>query len=113
MARGNDHAPEQHRQKSGDHRVSSGFSHEQGGLRADDDTAAPIDPSTVIKFGSTKFSDYSKVQTLGRGTYGEVTRCIHIASNIEVAMKTFFFDVSAGKDLVKAFFTKVNESLIF
>jgi len=30
---------------------------------------------------------------LGKGTYGEVTRCIHIISGIEVAMKTFFFEV--------------------
>jgi serine/threonine protein kinase len=51
------------------------------------------DPSKVIKFGQTKFSDYTKVCILGKGTYGEVTRCIHIASGIEVAMKTFFFEV--------------------
>lgn len=51
------------------------------------------DPASVIKFGQTKFSDYSKVCVLGKGTYGEVTRCIHITSGIEVAMKTFFFEV--------------------
>ena len=59
---------EQHRQKSGDHRLSNGIggistSHEQGGLRADDEAMSltPIDPAQVIKFGSTKFSDYTKV----------------------------------------------------
>ena len=51
------------------------------------------DPTKVIKFGQTKFSDYTKVCVLGKGTYGEVTRCIHITSGIEVAMKTFFFEV--------------------
>jgi len=68
MARGNEHIAvyEQHRQKSGDHRLSSGiggsgFSHEQGGLRADDESISPIDPASIIKFGSTKFSDYTKV----------------------------------------------------
>lgn len=52
------------------------------------------DPTKVIKFGQTKFSDYTKVCVLGKGTYGEVTRCIHIASGLEVAMKTFFFEVT-------------------
>lgn len=33
------------------------------------------------------------MQVLGKGTYGEVTRCIHIPSGLEVAMKTFFFEV--------------------
>lgn len=52
------------------------------------------DPAKVIKFGSTKFSDYSKCHLLGKGTYGEVFRCIHIASGIECAMKTFLFEVN-------------------
>lgn len=51
------------------------------------------DPAKYIKFGMTKYHDYSKISVLGRGTYGEVTRCMHIHSGIEVAMKTFFFDV--------------------
>lgn len=51
------------------------------------------DPGKYIKFGMTKYHDYSKISVLGRGTYGEVTRCMHIHSGIEVAMKTFFFDV--------------------
>lgn len=54
-----------------------------------------VNPAQFIKFGQTKFSDYTKVSVLGRGTYGEVTRCIHIPSGIEVAMKAFFFDVSS------------------
>lgn len=49
--------------------------------------------SQYIKFGKTKFSDYSKMSVLGRGTYGEVTKCLHIDSGYEVAVKTFFFDV--------------------
>lgn len=51
-----------------------------------------VDPTKIIKFGKTKFSDYTKVCILGKGTYGEVTRCIHISSGLEVAMKTFFFE---------------------
>jgi len=47
----------------------------------------------------TKFSDYTKVCVLGKGTYGEVTRCIHIPSGLEVAMKTFFFEVKLTVDL--------------
>lgn len=50
--------------------------------------------SEVIQFGKTKFSDYTKVNVIGRGTYGEVTRCIHIKSGLEVAVKTFFMDVN-------------------
>ena len=75
---------------------------EQGGPRSDKKSEDVVmrktlslaeDPTKVIKFGQTKFSDYTKVCVLGKGTYGEVTRCIHIASGIEVAMKTFFFEV--------------------
>ena len=54
-----------------------------------------MDPTKIIKFGMTKFSDYTKVCVLGKGTYGEVTRCIHIPSGLEVAMKTFFFEVNS------------------
>ena len=52
-----------------------------------------VDPTKIIKFGKTKFSDYTKVCVLGKGTYGEVTRCIHVSTGLEVAMKTFFFEV--------------------
>jgi serine/threonine protein kinase len=58
------------------------------------DDPLKVDPTKIIKFGKTKFSDYTKVCILGKGTYGEVTRCIHISSGLEVAMKTFFFEVS-------------------
>jgi hypothetical protein len=44
------------------------------------DDPLKVDPTKIIKFGKTKFS--------------EVTRCIHISSGLEVAMKTFFFEVS-------------------
>lgn len=33
------------------------------------------------------------MQQLGVGTYGEVHRCVHLPSGIDVAMKTFKFDV--------------------
>ena len=51
------------------------------------------DPSKYIKFGQTKSSEYQIVQSLGKGTYGTVSKCIHIPSGIEVAMKSYFFDV--------------------
>lgn len=74
---------------------------EQGGPRSENKHNEDVtmllrsseDPTKIIKFGQTKFSDYTKVCVLGKGTYGEVTRCIHIASGLEVAMKTFFFEV--------------------
>jgi serine/threonine protein kinase len=53
-----------------------------------------LNPQKIIRFGQTKFSDYTKVCVLGKGTYGEVTRCIHVSSGLEVAMKTFFFEVN-------------------
>lgn len=90
----------QNRQKSGDYRHSQ--MKEQGGPRSEKKSEDVVmrktlsiaeDPTKVIKFGQTKFSDYTKVCVLGKGTYGEVTRCIHIASGLEVAMKTFFFEV--------------------
>ncbi len=91
----------QNRQKSGDYRHSQ--MKEQGGPRSEKKSEDIItrktltlveDPTKIIKFGQTKFSDYTKVCVLGKGTYGEVTRCIHIASGLEVAMKTFFFEVT-------------------
>ena len=48
-------------------------------------------------FGSTELSDYYQIEILGKGTYGEVTKCMHMKSNTTVAMKTFLFEnVSNG-----------------
>lgn len=58
-------------------------------------TPPKVDVSSIIKFGQTKFSDYTRMQELGKGTYGEVHRCVHLPSGIDVAMKTFKFDVSS------------------
>lgn len=77
---------------------------EQGGPRYDDEhmftqksnnkvSYHVEDLTQKIKFGETQFNEYSRMQVLGRGTYGEVTRCIHNPTKTEVAMKTFFFDV--------------------
>ena len=52
------------------------------------------DPAKYIKFGTTKITDYSKIHGLGRGTYGEVEKCIHISSGIEVAIKKYLSSVS-------------------
>jgi serine/threonine protein kinase len=32
---------------------------------------------------------------LGKGTYGEVYKCVHKPTNLIVAMKTYMFEVSA------------------
>jgi len=47
-----------------------------------------------IALGSTRLSDYTKISVLGKGTYGEVHKCIHNPSGAVVAMKTFLFEVS-------------------
>jgi serine/threonine protein kinase len=111
----------QNRQRSMEHRHSQ--MKEQGGPITDEDSvfsfggrpalqpvqvpqpvvpaeSPTVDPSQIIKFGMTKFSDYTKVCILGKGTYGEVTRCIHIPSGLQVAMKTFFFEVITMKTLI-------------
>ena len=35
------------------------------------------DAANLIVLGSTRLSDYTKVSVLGKGTYGEVYKCIH------------------------------------
>lgn len=45
-----------------------------------------------IKLGTTRLSDYSKLGMLGKGTYGEVHKCVHNATGQIVAMKTYFFE---------------------
>ena len=47
-----------------------------------------------IQLGSSKLSDYTKIGMLGKGTYGEVHKCIHKPTGIVVAMKTYMFEVS-------------------
>jgi serine/threonine protein kinase len=48
-------------------------------------------------FGSTKLSEYQQIDTLGKGTYGEVTKCLHLKTNTVVALKSFLFEnVSNG-----------------
>ena len=63
------------------------------GDQLDESDEKEPDISKVIQFGKTKFSDYSKMNVIGRGTYGEVTKAVHISSGIQVAIKTFFFEV--------------------
>ena len=55
---------------------------------AEQTSAPPID------LGSSKLSDYRKISVLGKGTYGEVYKCIHNPTGLVVAMKTFLFEVS-------------------
>ena len=47
-----------------------------------------------ITLGSTRLGDYTKISVLGKGTYGEVYKCVHQQSQTVVAMKTFIFEVS-------------------
>jgi serine/threonine protein kinase len=54
-----------------------------------------VKPQTQkIKFGSTSMTDYQIIAQLGRGTYGEVNKCLHQKTNTTVAIKTFLFEVS-------------------
>lgn len=47
-----------------------------------------------ITLGSTTLGDYQRISVLGKGTYGEVYKCVHRRSRMVVAMKTFIFEVS-------------------
>ena len=38
---------------------------------------ADIDDMPQITLGSTRLSDYTKISVLGKGTYGEVYKCVH------------------------------------
>jgi excinuclease UvrABC helicase subunit UvrB len=49
---------------------------------------------TNINFGETSLNDYTTVTQLGKGTYGEVNKCVHGPTQQIVAIKTFFFEVS-------------------
>lgn len=45
----------------------------------------------------TSLDEYTKIAVLGKGTYGEVHKCIHNPTDKIVAMKTFMFEnVSNG-----------------
>ena len=46
-----------------------------------------------ITLGATKLSEYTKIGVLGKGTYGEVHKCIHNPTGTIIAMKTFLFEV--------------------
>ena len=48
----------------------------------------------LITLGSSKLSDYRKLSMLGKGTYGEVYKCVHNPTGQVIAMKTFLFEVS-------------------
>jgi serine/threonine protein kinase len=52
--------------------------------------------SQQIMLGQTKLGDYTKLSVLGRGTYGEVHKCVHTQSGQIVAMKTYIFEVSVS-----------------
>lgn len=49
---------------------------------------------TKIKFGSTNIKQYHNIGSLGKGTYGEVNKCLHKDTKEIVAVKTFLFEVS-------------------
>lgn len=55
---------------------------------------ATLDNRPSITLGSTRLPEYSKISELGKGTYGEVSKCIHNPSGLTVAIKTFLFEVS-------------------
>jgi serine/threonine protein kinase len=45
-----------------------------------------------IRFGTTKLAEYDQMDVLGKGTYGEVTKCLHRPTATVVALKTFLFE---------------------
>ncbi len=47
-----------------------------------------------ITLGQTRLSEYTKLSVLGKGTYGEVHKCVHTPTGLIVAMKTYIFEVS-------------------
>jgi serine/threonine protein kinase len=47
-----------------------------------------------IQLGQTRLSEYTKLSVLGKGTYGEVHKCVHTPTGLIVAMKTYIFEVS-------------------
>jgi serine/threonine protein kinase len=47
-----------------------------------------------IQLGQTRLSEYTKLSMLGKGTYGEVHKCVHTPTGAIVAMKTYMFEVS-------------------
>ncbi|MFS8160305.1 MAG: hypothetical protein ACMG6E_08880 [Candidatus Roizmanbacteria bacterium] len=47
-----------------------------------------------IKYGTTKLYEYQKMEVVGKGTYGDVYRCLHLPTNTIVAIKTFRFTVT-------------------
>lgn len=52
----------------------------------------PISPPP-IQLGQTRLSEYTKLSVLGKGTYGEVHKCVHTPTGLIVAMKTYMFEV--------------------
>lgn len=50
------------------------------------------DQGVQIRLGTTSLADYTKISVLGKGTYGEVHKCVHNPTNQVVAMKTFLFE---------------------
>ena len=50
------------------------------------------DAANLIALGSTRLADYTKISVLGKGTYGEVYKCIHNPTGQVIAMKTFLFE---------------------
>jgi len=63
----------------------------------------------LITLGSSKLSDYSKLSVLGKGTYGEVHKCVHNPTGMIIAMKTFLFEVRILSNLYR---TSLMESTI-
>lgn len=57
-----------------------------------------------IKFGTTTIDEYQKLGQLGKGTYGEVFKCVHIPTGTIVALKSFYEDVCKHYTFNDSFF---------
>ena len=53
----------------------------------------------MISLGTTRLADYSRMAMLGKGTYGEVYKCMYNPTQQIVAIKTFLFEVSSTPTL--------------
>lgn len=66
----------------------------QASLAAGMDAPMACQEDLGISLGSTKLSEYQRLSVLGKGTYGEVHKCVHTPTGKIIAMKTYMFEVS-------------------
>ena len=71
--------------------------HGDTGMRGDDPKLNIPPHLCPINLGQTKLNEYTKLSVLGKGSYGEVHKCVHTPTGSIVAMKTYIFEVSSAQ----------------